>query len=92
MKAGLDLKWVRSNLEETGLGIMRDAIQGSGAKHEYGHVHTGLHWEERGHPGKGSCHPPPCPRLSTGVATSGIVCPSVGVPVLEEWGGTGVGA
>lgn len=57
MKAGSDLNCMRSNLEEKGLGIMRDAIEGSDAKHDYGHVHIGLHWEECGHPGKGSYDP-----------------------------------
>ena len=41
-----------------------------------------------GHPDKVNYYPP---RLSTGVATSRIGCPSVGCPVLEEWGGTGEG-
>lgn len=50
---------MRSNLQEKGPGIMKNATRGSGAKHEYGHVHIGLHWEEYGHPGKGSYHPPP---------------------------------
>lgn len=34
---------------------------------------------------------PPQPRLSTFGATSGIMCSHVGMPFLEEWGGTGAG-
>lgn len=30
---------MRSNLEEKGLGITRDAMVGSAAKHEYGRAH-----------------------------------------------------
>ncbi|KAM6106983.1 LOW QUALITY PROTEIN: maestro heat-like repeat-containing protein family member 2B [Phoenicopterus ruber ruber] len=52
IKAGLDRNWMRSNLEEKGLGSRRDAIRGSGAEDEDGHVRIGLPWEECGHPGK----------------------------------------
>ncbi|XP_064359737.1 olfactory receptor 14A16-like [Dromaius novaehollandiae] len=44
--------------------------------------------EVSGHPDKVNYYPP---RLSTGVDISRIGCPSVGCPVVEEWGGTGEG-
>ena len=78
---------MKSNLKEKGLGITRDAIAASGGdKEEYGHVPIGLHWEECGHPDQGSCRPS---SLGTGVTTPGIVCPGVGLPILEEWQETG---
>lgn len=39
IKAGAEWNWMRSNLEEKGLSITRDAMVGSAAKHEYGRAH-----------------------------------------------------
>jgi len=36
------------------LGITRDTVGASGANQKYGHEHIGLHWEDCGHPDKGS--------------------------------------
>ena len=48
----------------------------------------GVHWEQRGQQVGGG---DPAPLLCPGEATSGVLCPVLGSPVLERLGTTGDG-